>query len=1347
MKITFNELGVLIDTITDDESYRQGNVGNTLTAVFEGKNANEHIATIVYTRPDGSKIARLPLTLIGSDSYRYTFNDAWFMAISGIATLTIYLHDSKGNIVANGQVQFNIEKTDTTDITTITPDELNAWIAQLASKLDINSTQYIRFYPTIKDSNYSELPVGTTFGVKETINTGLEEKIQFYQVNNRQGIDSLSTIRVQDFTKTSGGFSYNKTLYTGRFLATPNTINIPTGLYLGWRDDNVYYFIVNGKFYTTDVNLTSGSVSVVEDAVTKITRLTNLLVDENMQVRGQIYKGMGTPTENEEVLNRGEVVTEIGEFIDSNLKDTNGKIKSDFLPSYVDDILEFATFDKFPTTGETGKIYVDMENNNIYRWSGTQYTLISSIDLLELEKQLSRKANKDGYYTQMRVGLSDNLVSPDLATDETPYTFRPTAGVENVSNGLANLRSVKGNTIVWNQLYKQSVSWTTETKNGITITNNKDGSFTINGTNEGQYTTSTQWNANFPNTPKLISGHKYLATINSSTCYIHVMCEGQAKPKDIIFEAPNDYFIYNMVAIGVYPLATVNNETVYPQIFDLTLMFGAGNEPATVEEFKAMFPNSYYEYNSGELVNVNVTGIKSVGFNAWDEEWEVGSINTSGQNEASTARIRSKNYIPVIPGEKYRITYISQQRVCWYNENYEFVKAENYLNANRVLTAPDGAHYARIMLNGADYSNKCCFNLSHSGYRDGEYEPYKTDTLHLDTSVYFPDGMKKAGSAYDELTYYKAIKRIGGVDLGTLNPDYSNSSACWRIQVLPSDRKQYTINMLCEKYTIAKESASLPDKTIWVKSAYNYIYIKDSLLTSEMTAEQVKEALSGVILYYELAEPVETETNFTEDWFYDVDDFGTEQWLQTGIVNIPVPHTTLYTRNLRDDIRTLSEKIPNNLEVKDNGIILTNNGNAIGNPITFNTINGNSVIGNGNIKLFDVVTPNFLGGMPDKVPFFDSIDNLNATIVNNSILQELTGSPAYTSGGMFQALILIWTGEIKYGGSYKVAELCLFDFELNGSDISNWTLNTNLNKAHFLNYNGILYNYSNTEQGGLENGGTTGLFIEWNPIYTIVNEGYVNEKVSEVLQKPQDCIFGTMDNFTSQPKIPVISQLGDLEYLPITANGNDLNYISMFGLTYKGGKNKLFVLVDSYELDEFGNRKFLLKLVQPTRYDTERGLYDWVEIPISQNCNTQILICSNDSNLTVYEIYRTIELIEPNINTSEHYYSPSHFLYPITIGNNTSKNYIEIPTLVDFVLGETHTSREATETEVQLFKQITEDIEYVKIPTEFTGVPAVMRLMCESVILNTAYLLSSNTITIQCMVDENSSTGYTITLL
>lgn len=54
-----------------------------------------------------------------------------------------------------------------------------------------------------------------------------------------------------------------------------------------------------------------------------------------------------------------------------------GKIPTSQLPSYVDDVLEYANKASFPATGESGKIYLDLATNLAYRWGGTAYTEIS----------------------------------------------------------------------------------------------------------------------------------------------------------------------------------------------------------------------------------------------------------------------------------------------------------------------------------------------------------------------------------------------------------------------------------------------------------------------------------------------------------------------------------------------------------------------------------------------------------------------------------------------------------------------------------------------------------------------------------------------------------------------------------------------------------------------------------------------------------------------------------------------------------------------------------------------------------------------------------------------------------
>lgn len=56
----------------------------------------------------------------------------------------------------------------------------------------------------------------------------------------------------------------------------------------------------------------------------------------------------------------------------------NGFVPSAQLPSFVDDILEFSNLSSFPVTGETGKIYVAVDTDKVYRWSGSTYVEIVS---------------------------------------------------------------------------------------------------------------------------------------------------------------------------------------------------------------------------------------------------------------------------------------------------------------------------------------------------------------------------------------------------------------------------------------------------------------------------------------------------------------------------------------------------------------------------------------------------------------------------------------------------------------------------------------------------------------------------------------------------------------------------------------------------------------------------------------------------------------------------------------------------------------------------------------------------------------------------------------------------------
>lgn len=57
--------------------------------------------------------------------------------------------------------------------------------------------------------------------------------------------------------------------------------------------------------------------------------------------------------------------------------DGSGLVPSTQLPSYVDDVREYANLAAFPATGTTGIIFVALDTGRIYRWSGSTYIEIS----------------------------------------------------------------------------------------------------------------------------------------------------------------------------------------------------------------------------------------------------------------------------------------------------------------------------------------------------------------------------------------------------------------------------------------------------------------------------------------------------------------------------------------------------------------------------------------------------------------------------------------------------------------------------------------------------------------------------------------------------------------------------------------------------------------------------------------------------------------------------------------------------------------------------------------------------------------------------------------------------------
>lgn len=352
-------------------------------------------------------------------------------------------------------------------------------------------------------------------------------------------------------------------------------------------------------------------------------------------------------------------------------------------------------------------------------------------------------------------------------------------------------------------------------------------------------------------------------------------------------------------------------------VIDLTQMFGTGNEPTTVEEFRALYPDSYYPYNAGELRNLDCNGIKTVGFNQWDEQWEVGYLKADGTTAGYVQNyIRAKNYIPVISGEKYYVKLpngVSDVQLFAVDENYNLIK-QIYSWINNRFVIPDGAAYIRFYMKyGSEvYNNDICINLSHTGYRNGEYEPYKEVTHSLPLSqITNGEPLRKAGSVYDEINETHYIKRVGVVDLGSLswsqNPNYGFYASIGELSGMQNvTSNEIVANIFCAKYTAGRAV------DIFTQAKTNSIAVSTThLVVGDLTynnANDFKTAMSGVMLNYELAEPIVTPIETPIDFNYYVEDFGTEEALLAED-SAPFSADIVYQFNATDTIRVLEKNI------------------------------------------------------------------------------------------------------------------------------------------------------------------------------------------------------------------------------------------------------------------------------------------------------------------------------------------------------------------------------------------------------------------------------------------------------
>ena len=498
-------------------------------------------------------------------------------------------------------------------------------------------------------------------------------------------------------------------------------------------------------------------------------------------------------------------------------------------------------------------------------------------------------------HPKMTVGYAKNLIMPDDPTEQE-FNFRQSGGGV-IEDGVAVIDKVKGNSVVWNQKVKNATFINTSEWDGTHST------FSVSG-GIASVTASADGDNYTRQLVPMVVGHKYIyifmaatdtANKNLACAYIFY---GEASDNKII-KAGDDtnWHTYNVIVtcvsntrnivrLEVTKVGTSQFKNI--SLIDLTQMFGAGNEPTTYQEFLSRKPKvaDEYAYNEGTIVNNKVEGCRTVGFNQFNPNVETEYLAVTGESGSERYVKRFK----ALPGT-YFIKSINNESVYVKSVINGVYGSPGVLNINVTITLDS---YGEIWvyseneatINGV--ANDICINLSDPAI-NGKYFPYEKHELDLswvkdikdaEGVKLFEDGMKSAGTAFDEVGKNKAVKRFGvkvfdGSDMyGAISNKNHGSSTRFDFLSFKAKKDSMTTN----SYGFDNRGIGVANaESIAFHGMHGYLILQ--IATSKASSvDELRTYLAShpLTIIYELEEPIEVEYD-EKNLTYPVVAGGTEE--------------------------------------------------------------------------------------------------------------------------------------------------------------------------------------------------------------------------------------------------------------------------------------------------------------------------------------------------------------------------------------------------------------------------------------------------------------------------------------
>lgn len=351
----------------------------------------------------------------------------------------------------------------------------------------------------------------------------------------------------------------------------------------------------------------------------------------------------------------------------------------------------------------------------------------------DVEESKADKSTTDALQSQINQHESRLENLEQKAGDYTTVQYRGTDAVPTgkAKNGL--VEKIVGKSRAWNQLYNYTGE---RTKLDVKATM-ASGAITLSGTSnstgngpEFAWTDFTQ--------PK---GHAYI-----------ILTDLQLPAGDFIFDVYNSNYVniigrvFKTTQSFIIPQLKIANSGVnYTGITgrlyirDLSVIFPEYTADQLVsmgwDTLVQMLPDlaKFDSVNLGSLVSTEVSAVKSVGVNIWDEVTESGGIDSLGDDVVDNTKIRSKNFIPITPNVEYYCKTTKTIGARFYDSSKNYISPANITNTN--FTTPINAYYLRFqVVDCTSYANdiQICLN----SYADKTtYHPYMTDTISLPSPV------------------------------------------------------------------------------------------------------------------------------------------------------------------------------------------------------------------------------------------------------------------------------------------------------------------------------------------------------------------------------------------------------------------------------------------------------------------------------------------------------------------------------------------------------------------------------------------------------------------------------------